>query len=75
MRAPLIKLYGEDYFRRTWSAWMDCMKQIVEQKQGDICKESLNKIKCPTLIIHGKKDVAVDKVHPIYLKEHIANSE
>lgn len=75
MKAPLLKIYGEVYFRNICSAWADGMRVIYEEKNGDICKGYLDKIQCPTLIIHGRKDVVVDKSHPVYLKEHIRNSE
>ncbi|KAH0567424.1 valacyclovir hydrolase-like [Cotesia glomerata] len=74
MRAPLIAIYGEEYFRKTWTAWVEAMDNIYKNNNGDICKNSLSKIKCPTLIVHGKKDVLVDQSHPEYLKNNIPNS-
>ncbi|KAI4500582.1 hypothetical protein M0802_004174 [Mischocyttarus mexicanus] len=74
MKQPLIDIYGEEYFRNTWSGWIDTMKRIYEKNKGDLCKNDLPKIKCPTLIIHGAKDVMVKPEHPDYLKDHIPNS-
>ncbi|XP_014219196.1 valacyclovir hydrolase-like [Copidosoma floridanum] len=74
MRAPMIEVYGEEYFRKTWSDWIDGMKLIYQKNNGDICKADLTKIKCPTLIIHGQKDVMVLPEHPDYLKSKIENS-
>ncbi|XP_011504391.1 PREDICTED: valacyclovir hydrolase isoform X2 [Ceratosolen solmsi marchali] len=74
MKTPFISLYGEEYFRRIWSDWVDGMKNIYDEKDGDICKSDLPKIKCPTLIIHGIKDAVVLREHPDYLKANISNS-
>ncbi|CAD6214684.1 GSCOCG00004178001-RA-CDS [Cotesia congregata] len=63
MRAPLIAIYGEEYFRKTWTAWVEAMDKIYKNNNGDICKNSVSKIKCPTLIVHGKKDVLERKVN------------
>lgn len=74
MRAPMVELYGEEYFRDTWGSWIDGMKIIFEKNNGDLCKENLAKIKCPTLIVHGEKDAMVLKEHPHFLKANIKNS-
>lgn len=71
MRAPLIEVYGEEYFRNTWSNWVDAILRICEKQNGDLCKRSLAKIKCPSLIIQGNKDAMVLPEHPAYLKDHI----
>lgn len=70
----MIQVYGEDYFRKTWSDWIDAMLRLYEKQNGDLCKQALSKIKCPTLIIHGNKDAMVLPEHPSYLKQNIANS-
>ena len=75
MKEPLLAIYGEDYFRKTWEAWIDAMINLYEKNKGDICRNHITRIKCPTLIVHGKKDIMVDGVHPIYLKQHIKNSK
>ncbi|XP_011262494.2 valacyclovir hydrolase isoform X1 [Camponotus floridanus] len=74
MRTPMIQVYGEDYFRKTWSDWIDAMLRLYKKQNGNLCKEILSKIKCPTLIIHGAKDAMVLPEHPTYLKQNIANS-
>ena len=75
MKAPLIAIYGEDYFRATWSAWVNAMSDLYQKKNGDICKECIPRIRCPTLIIHGSKDVMVDSEHPEYLIKNIPGSK
>ncbi|XP_075231355.1 serine hydrolase BPHL-like isoform X2 [Lycorma delicatula] len=73
MRAPLVALYGEDYFKRTWEAWVDAFVDIYEKNGGDLCCSALPNIKCPTLVIHGAKDPMVPEEHPKYLIEQIKN--
>jgi len=75
MRKPMIDLYGEDYFRTCWEEWVDCFKRIYYEREGNICRELLADIKCPTLIIHGDKDPMVGDEHPQYLLDNIANSK
>nr|XP_031845339.1 valacyclovir hydrolase isoform X2 [Nomia melanderi] len=75
MRAPMIAIYGEEYFSKVWSGWVDAITRISKKTNGNLCKELLANIKCPTLIVQGKKDVMVDDEHPLYLKEHIAGAK
>ncbi|XP_012062665.1 PREDICTED: valacyclovir hydrolase [Atta cephalotes] len=75
MRTPMIQIYGEDYFQKMWSDWIDAVLRLYEKQNGDLCKQVLPKIKCPTLIIHGTKDAIVLPEHPTYLKQNIANSK
>ncbi|KYN43712.1 Valacyclovir hydrolase [Trachymyrmex septentrionalis] len=75
MRIPMIQIYGEDYFQKMWSDWIDAVLRLYEKQNGDLCKQVLPKIKCPTLIIHGAKDAMVLPEHPTYLKQNIANSK
>jgi len=74
MRTSMIQTYGEDYFRQTWSNWIDAMLRLYNAQNGDLCKQFLPKIKCPTFIIHGAKDVMILSEHPMYLKQNIINS-
>jgi valacyclovir hydrolase len=74
MRTPYVSLYGDKYFRKMMNDWIDGMKRIYEHTGGDICKNYLPKIKCPTLIVHGLKDIMVFGEHPSYLKANISNS-
>ena len=75
MRIPMIQIYGEDYFQKMWSDWIDAVLRLYEKQNGDLCKQVLPKIKCPTLIIHGAKDAMVLPEHPTYLKQNITNSK
>lgn len=74
MKQPLIDLYGEEYFRSCWENWVDCFKRFYHEKDGNICKELLKDVKCPTLILHGDKDPMVGHEHPKFLLDNIKNS-
>ena len=75
MREPMEATYGVDYFPVLWSEWCDAYKAIYEKKEGDIVKSRLDKIQCPTLIIHGDKDVMVDPVHPDHMRDNIKGAK
>lgn len=55
MREPLEKLYGVEYFKDTWEKWVDTFKLIYKERNGDLCKEFLEKITAEILILHGEK--------------------
>lgn len=74
MREPMEKMYGEG-FKQLWNDWIDTLLKIYKERNGDICKDHLAKIICPTLIVHGAKDPMIAHEHVPYLKEHIKNSE
>lgn len=75
MKAPMIDLYGEEYFRTTWSNWVDAILKIAKRKNGNLCRELLPKIHCPTLIVQGTKDPMVHSDHPLYLQKHITSAK
>lgn len=73
MKAPLIKLYTERGLQDMWNNWCDIL-MTIQKNGGDLCKNNLQNIKCPTLILHGDKDPMVAAEHPEYLKSHINNA-
>lgn len=75
MKAPMVEQYGEDYFRKTWAGWVDCVTNMVnEKKDGDVCMSECRRIHRPTLILHGDKDPMVPPEHPVYLQRNIRGS-
>lgn len=74
MREPMEEIYGKEYFPTLWKEFIEASKEIYDNNGGDICKQYLPKIQCPTLIIHGDKDAMVSDEHPDYLQQHIKNS-
>ncbi|CAD5115809.1 DgyrCDS4751 [Dimorphilus gyrociliatus] len=75
MRKPYEDVYGEDYFRTEWSNWCDAISRYFTEFNGDICKDAIHKIECPTLVLHGMKDPMVPNEHPEYLKKEISDCE
>jgi len=74
MRKPYEDIYGVDYFPVLWGEFANAVESIFKNHKGNICKELLPDIQCPSLIIHGAKDALVASEHPDYLKENIKNS-
>lgn len=73
MREPLEKLYGVENFKNNWEKWVDTFKLIYKERDGDLCKEFLEKIQAETLILHGEKDPMLAKVHVPYLMANLKN--
>jgi valacyclovir hydrolase len=73
VKAPLIKMYGEEGLTAMWNQCVDILLGMY--KNGDICKDCLSKITCPTLIIHGNKDDMIAPEHSDYLLKHIQHSK
>ncbi|XP_045496564.1 valacyclovir hydrolase-like [Colias croceus] len=74
MKEPMIELYGEERFATYWAKWVDTMEALFKAKDGNICSDLLENIKCQTLIVHGEKDPLVDGVHVSHLHTHIPGS-
>ena len=79
MAAPLQAIYGDD-FQELWSRWCDAQQALLKAG-GDLCRERVSRITCPTFLIHGGKDPLVPLLHaplqfffnqhqPIISKEH-----
>ncbi|XP_072167942.1 valacyclovir hydrolase-like [Diadema setosum] len=75
IREEMITVYGEEYFRDTWSNFCYAMIAFISEPDGDICKNATEQITCPTLIAYGKLDGLVSEEHPIYLAKKIHNSQ
>ncbi|KAK7505669.1 hypothetical protein BaRGS_00002940 [Batillaria attramentaria] len=75
MREPFVKLYGMNYFQTQWSNWVNAYGRYFKDRDGDICREEVKKIRCPTLIVHGQKDALVVQEHPDYLHATIPGSQ
>ncbi|CAH1973035.1 unnamed protein product [Acanthoscelides obtectus] len=70
MKAPLIELYTENGLEKMWYSWCDTLIEMA-RNGGDICKNKLADIRCPTFILHGDKDPKVAPEHPGYLFSNI----
>lgn len=70
-RQTYIAVYGEKYFADTWSTWVDTVRRMFEENDGNICREVLPLIDVPTLILHGANDDFVPAQHAVYLQKNI----
>lgn len=68
-REAWVNVYG-DYFYEIWPKIVDSYSQF-----GDMCKDDLKRIECPTFILHGDKDPLVPKEHPEYIHKNVKNSK
>jgi valacyclovir hydrolase len=66
------QIYG-DQLQDLWSAWCDAMIAIY-QAGGDVCRERLHEIHCPTFLLQGEKDPLVPNFHAEVLHQGIAGS-
>lgn len=71
----MIEQYGEEYFRTMWESWCDTMSEIYKENDRNICDELVDKIQCPSLIVHGAQDAMVKSEHPVHLAKKIKLSE
>ncbi|CAG7732550.1 unnamed protein product, partial [Allacma fusca] len=76
MKAPFVKVYGEEYLRRSWDGWAESIMRFYYEEGGDMGHQKLmGLVKCPTLIIHGDSDPIVPVGHALHLQNHIKNSK
>ena len=66
--------YGRECAVDYWGQWIDTHLKIYDAG-GNICKDQLSSVKCPTFIIHGKKDEVVPEYHPDFIAKNIPNSK
>ncbi|CAH1118971.1 unnamed protein product [Phaedon cochleariae] len=74
MKEPLLQFYTEEELQLMLNEWRDTLAEIL-QNGGNICKDRLGDLKCPTLILHGDKDPALDPIHPGFMIENIKNAK
>ncbi|KAM4705026.1 valacyclovir hydrolase [Rhinophrynus dorsalis] len=74
MRKPMEDLYGREYFSNTWKAWVEAVSLFTSRPDGNICRQWLPFIECPTLIIHGQKDAIVPTFHAQFIHQEIKGS-
>ncbi|XP_037699625.1 valacyclovir hydrolase [Choloepus didactylus] len=74
IRKPLETLYGYDYFAQMCEKWVEGMLQFKHLPDGNICRNLLPLIQCPTLIVHGEKDPLVPRFHADFIHKHVKGS-
>jgi len=55
--------------------YTDAMRDILYERSGDVCLSELHRITCPTLVVHGMKDVICHEHHARYIARQIQNSQ
>ena len=70
--APMQAMYG-DGFQALWARWCDA-QQMLLKAGGDLCRERLSQIRCPTFLMHGGKDPLVPLFHAHCLQQGIAEA-
>ena len=70
--APMLAMYGDD-FQALWTRWCDAQQRLLKAG-GDLCRERLGEITCPTFLLHGGKDPLVPLFHAQFLHQGIAGS-
>ena len=72
-REPFETEYGKDGAQKLWSKWIE-MTEEVYHNGGNICKDYLNQVKCPTVLLQGLKDPWIPNHHVIDIQKGISNS-
>jgi valacyclovir hydrolase len=72
-RDAMSAIYGEVYWRDTWQRWCDVMG-LLHASGGDVHLGEIEKIWCPVLILHGRKDPLIRPAHPATLHRRIPGS-
>ena len=64
------------FMTMTQSLWNDLVYNYSTTfiSNGDICKDRVHRIQCPTLILHGDNDPIVSLSDVMYLNQMIPNS-
>lgn len=75
MRNTMTNIYGHEGLQSLMNDWLNGMREIEEKRNGDICKEMVNKVIHPTLILHGAKDPLVPSKHYKFLHKNIPESK
>jgi len=72
MVEAMSAIYGAELQDR-WVRGCDAM-QALYQAGGELCRQRLHLIRCPTLILHGGKDPLVPSFHADVLQQGISGS-
>ena len=69
-RRVFENIYGFDGLRKIFSGYLNEFNRL----QYFIPPEILKGINCPTLILHGERDVIINPHYAVYLQKRIQNS-
>ncbi|KAI5633359.1 alpha/beta hydrolase fold domain-containing protein [Phthorimaea operculella] len=74
MDEPTVQIHGMESTVSTWTNLVECLTNIYNTRNGDICSDLTKDIKCPTLILYGQKDPVVDSSHITFINTNIKGS-
>ena len=69
-RDAMETVYGPDGLRELWAKWNSGVEEIFSQG-GNLYREDVGKVQCPTFLLHGMKDPLVPQFHVDYLRENL----
>lgn len=69
-RDALEGVYGPDGLRELWAKWNKGVEKIFSEG-GNLYREDVGKVQCPTFLLHGLKDPLVPKFQVDYLRENL----
>ena len=74
MRGAMETVYGGD-FPGMWSNWMDGIVGVHSDptRKGNLCTRELGEVKCPTMVVHGSRDVLCPSFHAEFLAERLGD--
>lgn len=67
-------LGGIDRLQELNHAATDGWIRMYTENAGDICLAELHQVKCPTLVVHGAKDVICDMRHAKYIAKQVPDA-
>ncbi|GAC1360440.1 MAG: 2-succinyl-6-hydroxy-2,4-cyclohexadiene-1-carboxylate synthase [Ktedonobacteraceae bacterium] len=70
----LTRLHGDPYWRSLLPMFVEVQEALVQAGGILVTDEELAAIRCPTLLMHGKRDRIVRAEYATILHEHIAQS-
>lgn len=70
---PLRAIYGDE-LQSLWEKYVTGLENLYATG-GDIYRPELQKVKCPTLVLHGDLDPVVPAMHPEIIHQGIPGSE
>lgn len=74
VQVALARLHGAERWRRLVADYVEGFRALYE-RGGDICRERLGEIGCPTLLFHGEADPYLGMEHPLMLRDGIPGAE
>lgn len=56
-------------------AFTDAMRDLYYDRGGDVCRDELRRVRCPTLVLHGQLDIICHESHAWYMAQEIPGAK